>query len=115
MPRKKTEEPITTEETAVLQPADASEDAANTSEDVKAPQAGPATKAAPSKKTAPSSILTLDADAEIETQETREDTIWHELQNAYRTRKILPEIWVVSKKWKAAAPLPLFTIRRCEW
>lgn len=44
---------------------------------------------APVKKSAPSSILTLNADAEVETQESREDTIWHELQNAYRTRKIL--------------------------
>lgn len=35
------------------------------------------------------SILTLSADTEVETQESREDTIWHELQNAYRTRKIL--------------------------
>ena len=43
----------------------------------------------PVKKTAPSSILTLCADAEVETPESREDTIWHELQNAYRTRKIL--------------------------
>lgn len=43
----------------------------------------------PSKKSAPSSILTLSADTEVETQESREDTIWHELQNAYRTRKIL--------------------------
>lgn len=44
---------------------------------------------APIKKTAPSSILTLSADTEVETPESREDTIWHELQNAYRTRKIL--------------------------
>ena len=44
---------------------------------------------APIKKTTPSSILTLSADAEVETPESREDTIWHELQNAYRTRKIL--------------------------
>lgn len=43
----------------------------------------------PAKKSAPSSILTLSADTEVETQENREDTIWHELQNAYRTRKIL--------------------------
>lgn len=41
------------------------------------------------KKSAPASILTLTADAEVETQETKEDIIWHELQNAYRTRKIL--------------------------
>lgn len=44
---------------------------------------------APIKKTAPSSILTLSTNAEVETPESREDTIWHELQNAYRTRKIL--------------------------
>ncbi|MEY8335582.1 hypothetical protein AALB53_21195 [Lachnospiraceae bacterium 47-T17] len=42
---------------------------------------------APIRKAAPSTILTLNADAE--TPESREDTIWHELQNAYRTRKIL--------------------------
>ncbi len=46
----------------------------------------------PARKPAPSSILTLSADAEVETQESREDTIWHELQNAYRTRKILTGI-----------------------
>ena len=44
---------------------------------------------APARKAAPSSILTLNADSEVETPESREDTIWHELQNAYRTRKIL--------------------------
>ena len=41
------------------------------------------------KKSVPSSILTLTVDAEVETQETKEDVLWHELQNAYRTRKIL--------------------------
>lgn len=34
-------------------------------------------------------VLTLSADSEVETPQSREDTIWHELQNAYRTRKIL--------------------------
>ena len=34
-------------------------------------------------------VLTLSADGEIETLQSREDTLWHELQNAYRTRKIL--------------------------
>lgn len=41
------------------------------------------------RRQAPSSILTLSADTEVETQESREDTLWHELQNAYRTRRIL--------------------------
>jgi predicted RNA-binding protein with RPS1 domain len=39
------------------------------------------------KKTAP--ILTLEAKAEVETQENIEDAIWHEIHNAYRTRRIL--------------------------
>ncbi len=38
---------------------------------------------------APSLILALNADAEIQTPESREDIIWHELQNSYRTRKVL--------------------------
>ena len=36
-----------------------------------------------------SSILSIDAKAEVETEEYREDTIWHEIRNAYRTRRIL--------------------------
>lgn len=46
----------------------------------------------PARKAAPSTILTLNADAEVETPKSREDTIWHELQNAYRTRKVLTGI-----------------------
>ena len=34
-------------------------------------------------------ILTLDADAPLETPQSKADLIWHEIQNAYRTRKIL--------------------------
>lgn len=36
-----------------------------------------------------SGILSIDAKAEVETEEYREDTIWHEIRNAYRTRRIL--------------------------
>ena len=35
------------------------------------------------------SILTLGNDTPIETAKTKEDTIWHEIQNAYRTKRIL--------------------------
>ena len=35
------------------------------------------------------SVLSIDAKAEVETEEYREDTIWHEIRNAYRTRRIL--------------------------
>ena len=48
--------------------------------------------ATPVRKPTPSTILTLNADTEVETPESREDIIWHELQNAYRTRKILTGI-----------------------
>lgn len=34
-------------------------------------------------------ILTIDAKAELQTEEDREATLWHEVQNAYRTRRIL--------------------------
>lgn len=36
-----------------------------------------------------SQILTLDADSVIETQQSKADIIWHEIQNAYRTKRIL--------------------------
>ena len=37
------------------------------------------------------SILTLDAlsQSQLETPQSKADLIWHEIQNAYRTRKIL--------------------------
>ena len=35
------------------------------------------------------SVLTLEARGEVETEESREDAIWHEIHNAYRTRRIL--------------------------
>lgn len=44
---------------------------------------------APEKRALTASILTIDSDGAVETQENVEDTIWHDLQNAYRTKKIL--------------------------
>lgn len=55
----------------------------------KAEPTGPALQKTAVKKSAPSSILTIDSDGEVETPESIEDTLWHDLQNAYRTRKIL--------------------------
>ncbi len=34
-------------------------------------------------------VLTLESRGEVEMESAREDTIWHEIHNAYRTRKIL--------------------------
>ena len=36
-----------------------------------------------------STVLTLGTDTVLETAQSKADLIWHELQNAYRTRKIL--------------------------
>jgi len=51
---------------------------------------GPSAKTskAPRKKQA-TPVLTIESGGEIETQEDREDLAWHEVQNAYRTKKIL--------------------------
>lgn len=46
-------------------------------------------KRATKRKAAPAPILTIDAHGEAETQENVEDTIWHEIHNAYRTRRML--------------------------
>lgn len=51
--------------------------------------------AAPSRRTAArgrkedAPVLTLEVRGEVETEESREDAIWHEIHNAYRTRRIL--------------------------
>lgn len=37
-------------------------------------------------------ILTLDSDTVLETTQSKADLIWHDIQNAYRTRKILTGI-----------------------
>lgn len=43
----------------------------------------------PQTKNTEAPVLTLEARGEVETEEIREDVIWHEIHNAYRTRKIL--------------------------
>lgn len=48
----------------------------------------PPKRAAKAKSAVPS-VLTIDSRSEAETPEAREDIIWHEIHNAYRTRKIL--------------------------
>lgn len=41
------------------------------------------------KRTAAPSVLTIESKTELETQESLEESAWHEIRNAYRTRKIL--------------------------
>ena len=38
-------------------------------------------------------VLTIDARDRIQTEEEREEIIWHEIRNAYRTRRVLTGIW----------------------
>ena len=113
MPRKKTEEPITTEETAVLQPADAVSYTHLTLP--KLPKPVLPQKLLPLRK-----LLLLPSLPWMQMQRLKHrkpERIPSGMSCRTHTVpvKSLPEIWVVSKKWKAAAPLPLFTIRRCEW
>lgn len=76
MPKKTEEQVITTKEKETILPASP-------------------------EKLAPTSILTISADADIETPESIEDINWHELQNAYRTKKSSPAHSAVSKNWNA--------------
>ena len=41
------------------------------------------------KRTAAAPVLTIESRAEVDTPENQEETAWHEIRNAYRTRKIL--------------------------
>lgn len=69
-------------------------DTTETEETEKAGTAVPVSKPAPSRRaprsrTAEAPVLTIDARSEVETEEEREEIIWHEIHNAYRTRRIL--------------------------
>lgn len=95
MPRKTTTEEITTTDTVASEIMETASDTAQTTLELSppaalsAPSEAPAEKTSTTRKAAPTSILTLNAASEVETQESKEDLIWHELQNAYRTKKIL--------------------------
>lgn len=95
MPRKTTTEEITTTDTVASEIVETASDTAQTTPELSppaalsAPSEAPAEKTSTTRKAAPTSILTLNAASEVETQESKEDLIWHELQNAYRTKKIL--------------------------
>ncbi len=87
-PRKKKAETDSPAEKAPEPPAgDASEPGASNPPAAVVQPAPPVKRATKRKAAAP--ILTIEAHTEAETQESIEDTIWHEIHNAYRTRKIL--------------------------
>lgn len=51
--------------------------------------ASSSSRAAGRGRKAEAPVLTLETRGEVETEESREDAIWHEIHNAYRTRRIL--------------------------
>ena len=65
--------------------ADAPENPSEDSPDSQRPVQRPAKKRTPPVPP----VLTIESRADVETQADREDTSWHEIHNAYRTRKIL--------------------------
>lgn len=74
----------TADETLVVGKTEASSDSISEKR-----QADPATRRAAGGKRAGAPVLTLEARGEVETEESREDVIWHEIHNAYRTRRLL--------------------------
>ena len=62
------------------------ESSAKTESETQPPQSVSARRIA---KTKTDQILTLEAGAEVETEESTSDIAWHEIHNAYRTRRIL--------------------------
>ena len=51
--------------------------------------APPASRTAEKSKKVQTPVLTLESRGEVETEASREDVIWHEIHNTYRTRRIL--------------------------
>ena len=49
----------------------------------------PSTKSTSPRRAAAPPVLTIESRAEVETQQNIEEAAWHEIRNAYRTRKIL--------------------------
>ena len=53
------------------------------------PAASPSRRTAAKGRKEEAPVLTLEVRGEVETEESRGDAIWHEIHNAYRTRRIL--------------------------
>ena len=86
--RKKTEEPEAEMPSEGSEPEQPDEE---TTEEISEPEAPeppkPVARRQRAAKAAP--ILTLEAGGDVETEESAADTAWHEIHNAYRTRRIL--------------------------
>ena len=89
---EKAEETIPQEETEPTEsglkdtPFPSAEDTAGTAVP---PAASPSRRTAARGRKDEAPVLTLEVRGEVETEESRGDAIWHEIHNAYRTRRIL--------------------------
>ena len=70
-----------------LSPVENNEEVSSGMEEPATPQAGSRRVPVTRRQNAP--ILTVEVGDDVETEESREDIIWHEIHNAYRTRRIL--------------------------
>ena len=70
-----------------LSPVENNEEASSGMEDSAVQQAS--SRRVPVTRRQSASILTVEVGDDVETEESREDIIWHEIHNAYRTRRIL--------------------------
>lgn len=88
------QEPETDSDAQELQNSETVDEAAGKSQAETAGTSAGQANAATSRRTlrtrkTEAPVLTLETRGEVETESIREDTIWHEIHNAYRTRKIL--------------------------
>jgi len=90
-PRKKKEpEPDISSQSETVEPVESGDLPADKgfNEQTAMPPPAPA-KRPVRKRVKPDDVLTIESGTEIETERSREETAWHEIHNAYRTRRIL--------------------------
>lgn len=88
------QEPMTDSDAQELQDSETVDEAAGNSQaETAGSSAGQAntvtSRRTPKARKTEVPVLTLETRGEVETESAKEDTIWHEIHNAYRTRKIL--------------------------
>ncbi len=88
------QEPVTDSDAQELQDSETVDEAARKSQaETAGSSAGQAntvtSRRTPRARKTEAPVLTLESRGEVEMESAKEDTIWHEIHNAYRTRKIL--------------------------
>lgn len=76
-------------EEMLTEPAEFADDLTEDKEQTDAAPSPAPRRTSRSRPAADAPVLTIEARSEVETAEEREDVIWHEIHNAYRTRRIL--------------------------